>query len=435
MTTTPLQPVRPARGGRGGRRPGTVYVVVLGLAALVATIAIGAVATVRTRNRAANLEDAVGDARAYAWSAVELGRLEIANNPSWRSQYRNAANGLWFANRALDRGTIALTVVNPSGALDRADTDPVVVTGTGVRGPARQMARVTLNPVTTDVTCLDSAAFAVGGVSLGSATINGAGLVSSNGAITATNTKMWLNAEAAGLVTGITYNGTMKSLAGARTYPSASSVFGHYVANGTAIPYTSFPAITTGRGINGTVLSPTNNPFGGGTNASGIYVVDCGGQSFIVKSARIVGTLVLLNAGPDTAVQTSVNWAPAVANYPCLLVQGPLELAFNATELSEGTVKVNLNPAGTPYPWGSGGTTDADTSGKYPSTIDGLVYASGAVNTSGAPSVDQLITGGTLSTVGTLTLNYVNTYQASPPPGFYTVTMTVAPGSWRPYSD
>jgi hypothetical protein len=426
---------QPTRARQRRRRPrGTVYVVVLGLSVLVAAIALGATATVRTRNRVANLEDAIGDARAYAWSATELGRLEMATNPAWRTQHRNDVNGEWFTNRAFDRGAITLKVVNPAGSLDRADTDGVVLTATGVRGPARQMVQVTLTANPTAMTCLDSAAFAAGGVGLGSATIAGTGLVSSNGNVTATNAKVALNVEAAGQVTGATYSGSTKGGLTARTFPTAA-VFDYYKANGTTIPYTNFATITTGRGINANLLSPSGNPFGGGTNDKGIYVVDCGGQDFIVKSARIVGTLVLLNAGPNTAIQTNVNWQPAVANYPCLLVQGPLAIAFNATALSEGTVKVNLNPTGTPYPWGAAGTTDTDIVDSYPSTVDGLVYASGNVSTSGAPSLDQLIVGGTLSTVGTLTLNYANTYQLNPPPGFYQVTMTVSPGSWKPCSN
>jgi hypothetical protein len=327
---------------------------------------------------------------------------------------------------------MTLKVVNPAGSLDRADTDAVVLTATGARGGARQMIQVTLVPNPTPMTCLDSAAFAAAGVAAGTAVITGSGTLSTNGDITATSAVVDLNAEAAGTVSGATYTGTTRSRVPPRSFPDATA-FDYYKANGTSIPYASFPAISTGRGISGALLTPNNNPFAGSTNASGIYVVDCGGQDFTIDSSRIVGTLVLLNAGPNSGVTAAVNWVSAVDNLPCLLVQGSFAIKVNASTFKES--KVNFNPANNPYPWGSGGTTDTDTTDSYPATIDGLVYASGNVTTSGFPTVRQIVCGGTLSPTNTLTLSYNGVYRSSPPPGFRVINMNVLPGSWRPFSN
>ena len=87
-----------------------------------------------------------------------------------------------------------------------------------------------------------------------------------------------------------------------------------YKANGTTV--TGIP----GGGplsISRVLLSAASNPFSGGTNAKGIYVVNCSGNAVNISSCRIVGTLVLLNTSGVT-IQNQINWEPAVTGLPCL---------------------------------------------------------------------------------------------------------------------
>jgi hypothetical protein len=112
-------------------------------------------------------------------------------------------------------------------------------------------------------------------------------------------------------------------------------------------------------------------------------------------------------------------------------VKGNIALSYTTTPLSESTApKPNFNPGGTPYPY-PGGVVDVDKIDLYPSLIDGVVYVSGNLTTSGSPTVDCLVVGGTWSAGGTLTLNYDGAVYQNPPPGFGGAGMAPVPGSWK----
>src|SRR5205823_15057550 len=120
---------------------------------------------------------------------------------------------------------------------------------------------------------------------------------------------IWCNVEALGTIgNGGNFYGTKLGGAAPRTLPG-SGVFDYYVANGTSIPLTSLPTWSGTRALNGGVLAPTVNTIAGGTNADGIYVIDCQGQLFTIGNVRIVGTVVLLNCGGLT-IKSSVRWSP-----------------------------------------------------------------------------------------------------------------------------
>ena len=141
----------------------------------------------------------------------------------------------------------------------------------------------------------------------------------------------------------------------------------YYILNGTSITYASLPKQQAAN-IEKVVLSPNNNPYGSGlTSPTGIYVINCLGGNLRIRNARIVGTLVILNPGVFSVLE-SVNWEPAVANYPSLLVSGTAELAFTNTPLSESSLRVDFNQ-------------DTDKTDTYPSLIKGLIYASGDLTT------------------------------------------------------
>ncbi|HVT79557.1 MAG TPA: hypothetical protein VHM90_02780 [Phycisphaerae bacterium] len=404
------------------RNKGSVYIAILGLSVLVAVIGLGGIALSRAQARARDLQADTDEARAYAVDAIELARTIINADPNWRTDY---SNGNWFTSQPWGNGSFTLNVTDPAGALNNADTDPVVVTGTGAKGLALQKIQVTMAPVLTPYSCMYTSACAGGPISLGNTSISGAGsLISSLVAISASGASVYPNAESAGTVSGTSFYGTTTSLASPRTLPPAT-VFDYYNANGTAIPYSSLGG---GGTLQNCLLSPTSNPYGA-TNAKGIYIINCNFQNLTITNCRIVGTLLLLNAS-NVTIQPKINWTPAVANLPCLLVQGSITIKTDTTTLNEGGPIPNLNPASTPYPYpnGASNTTTTDT---YPSIIDGLVYVSGNLTTQSNPSIDNLIVAGTWNASGTLTLNPQAILQSNPPPGFRTVNMAVSPGSWK----
>jgi hypothetical protein len=351
----------------------------------------------------------------------------IAQDANWRETY---LNGGWPTSQAIGAGTLTLTVVNPSGPLNNSPTDPVILTGIGVKGVAQQRVQVTLEPSAAPLNCLGVSMLSGSAMSMTSATIQAnSQIVASNAGMVATLAHLWGNAEAVLTVAGATYHGTTTGSVAPRQLPDAH-VFDYYVSQGTAINILDLPYTSSYQIVN-RVLSPSSNPFPGGTNAQGIYVIDCKGLGLTIANSRIVGTLVLLNATSTCIVQASANWTPAVSNYPCLLVQGTLlQIMCGNTPLAEATTGANYNPPGTPYPY-PGGAWNTTTTDQFPSVIRGLVYTSGKVSTSNAPTAGILLAAGTVNCAQTLNLLYEPNIFANPPPGFRAGPMTVQPGSWK----
>ena len=181
------------------------------------------------------------------------------------------------------------------------------------------------------------------------------------------------------------------------------------------------------------LISPTVNPFGA-TNAQGIYIINCDGKDVIVGRSRIVGTLVFVNPGGNTAIQDSVVWEAAVYNFPALLTNDKLTIKMSSAGLSEAGLGFNFNPAGTPYPF-IGGTTNATTTDSYPSRITGLIYSTKDLEFSNTPNITGVVIANEKIDVKATSLNlsYGNTYLNDPPPGFDvgTITMKVVPGTWQ----
>ncbi len=187
------------------------------------------------------------------------------------------------------------------------------------------------------------------------------------------------------------------------------------------------------RVIDRQLLSPAVNPFGS-TNAKGIYVINCAGNDVVIGRSRIVGTLIFLNPGGNSAIQDSVCWEAAVYNYPALLTNNTLNIKMSSTGLSESSLGINLNPAGTPYPY-TGGVSNTTATESYPSRITGIVYSKNDLKFSATSSVTGVVMAANDIYVNatSLTLNYGSMYLNDPPPGFDagTISMKVAPGTWK----
>jgi hypothetical protein len=416
------------------KRRGATYIAVLGTTLVVMTLGLAGLITARSQARASGyLSDSV-DARLYAMTGIDFARLQIFQNSNWRTVY---SNGAWATNQAIGVGTLSVSVVNPNGALNRSLFDPVTVTATGVKNSATHISQVTLVASPVPFTCLNAAATANSAITLTLATVYGLNeVIASNLSVTAVNlSPIYPNIEAVAAIVGTGFQGTTTTGVTARTMPD-STAFNYYTSNGTAISISSLGSPAT---LQNVVLSPASNPYGTLADPQGIYVIDCQGQPITVSHCRIVGTLVLLNAGAASVVQGNVNLAPAVANYPCLLVQGSIAIQFDSTTtLQENqSPNTNFNPAGanppataTPSPWGSS-NYNSSTGDTFPSIISGLVYVSGNLTTSNAPAINVLVVGGTIASSGQLTLAYDPTYFNNPPPGFCTIPMVVSPGSWQ----
>ncbi len=264
------------------RQRGSIYVAILGLSLLAAAIGIGGIAVTRVQSRNNDLRNDIQEARAYAQTAIELGRTWIALDPSWRNDY---TNGNWVANQSFSNGSFTLNVVNPNGPLNNADTDPIILTGTGTKGIAVQQIQVTLNPVVLAVSSLNTAITA-GSINFQNATVIGGGSTAASlSTVIAANASVYPRVTAAGLVTGGSFNSGSTQNTAAPTMPD-SHVFDYYIAKGTAISYASIPTAGANAMIDQTLLSPGSNPITGATNANGIYVIDCQNNNLIIQNSH-----------------------------------------------------------------------------------------------------------------------------------------------------
>ena len=353
----PMRSIRPRRGG--------VYILVLGTCALVATVALGAVLASRAQARAADEMGDAAEARAYAQSVMELGRLWIAQDPDWRA---NRPNGAWITNQAFGGGRFSLSVTDPAdGNLANQPHDPVVMTATGTRGRARQMIEVTLKADPVPLPALRYAAHTAGQfhVRTGRLVISDGSTVSTDGSVR--NDGIITGSVEAGSAStvGAVWGRTTLGIA-ARGVPNPA-IIEKYAAIGTLI--------NPGSTIDRRVLAPGLNPWGA-TNPAGVYVIRSSGD-VMIRNSRIHGTLVIICPGRKVVVDSEVLLHPASPAYPALLVDGNLELQFTGGDglLSEAAESLNFNPTSAPY----NGMSDGDAADVYPSEIRGLVHATGTV--------------------------------------------------------
>ena len=129
------------------------------------------------------------------------------------------------------------------------------------------------------------------------------------------------------------------------------------------------------------LISPSVNPYGA-VNSKGIYVLNCSDKDIVIGQSRIVGTLVFINPGSNTAIQDTVVWEAAIDNFPALLTDDKLTIKITGGGVSEASVGRNLNPPGTPYPF-IGGVANATATDTYPSKITGLIYSADDLDFSG----------------------------------------------------
>ena len=412
-------------------RRGTLYLQVLAVTAIISMMALCAMHVVRLERRHADSRQDVEEAKLLARSAVELATNWINTNSSWRTMIINDTE---TPRSVLGNGTFSWSLYDQDGDLADSDADSVLLKGIGRVGNATQVESVLLDPKGTALDCL-AASLCVGDyVDFSGVAVTGNQFISSNNGISASSASIHVPARAVNSISGGTYNAGTQTGIAARQMPDPGSVFDYYIANGTLIDYSTLDSDTgSARQINRSVLSPANNPYGDGqTNPEGIYVIDCGGNRIRSQFSRIVGTLVLLNVGPDSRFFNSVFLEPAVANFPTLMVLGDFRMDFDSDNpLDESWAGRNFNPVGTPYQ----GQADTDQTDIYPCMVKGLIYISGNLqsNTNGSQDYDGvLLIGDAYNCVDPIDLRYNSTFFDNPPPGFSAgALMQISPGSWR----
>jgi len=405
---------------RTRRCGGSIYLHVLASSLLITILGLGSLAAARLQMRSTRLARDGAEARVYAVSAIEMGMLQIKQNPNWRALM---PNGIWLSNRELGTGRFTLQGTDPvDGVVSDSPYDPLVLTGTGTRGNASHTAQVTLvlniKPLAALNTCLCAS---------GLVKTNGGKQITAVGACVSTNGQLDNDgvidgsAEAQSIDHTGTVTGTLTVPGTSRPMPSAT-VFTDYIGKATAVPYAAT--------IEKVVLAPGCNPLGP-TDPNGLYVIDTGGGDLTLRNCRIYGTLIIQAVGRTVTVDEAILMQNYRANFPVLLVEGDLTLKFNSVvgSLSESACNTNFNPVGAPY----GGGTDSDKTDQYPDEIRGLVHVKGSIRLQQtARLVGVVICEGSVTCENTNTIVYDAGLYANPPMGYtYVDGMKVSPGTWK----
>jgi len=407
--------------------------MVVGTATIVMVVGLSALTAQRITRRAAIGSEDFAKAHIYAQSAIDLGLLTCNTDKTWRNV---KPSGTWFVDVPFGRGTIRLEAVDPvDGNLSTGSDDPVVFTGYGTIADAEYRLSVQARPY--GPRGLDVLAFAVHGhrrlqVNLLSSVTADAPLstnddVSNQGTITA-------DVEASqGVINLGVITGTIDGYVAAKDMPDPALI-DWYASRATVISTAQLNQKSGDYYMEKELLSPTVNPFGGGTNADGLYLIDCGGAGLIVSDTRIVGTLVVRNAGSNSGTEKGLLWEPARTDYPAMLIEGDFNFAHDAT-LSESSIGLNVNPSGL----AAGGVSNATATDVFPSTVKGLCYLTDDLGFAKSCTFQGAIVVGDLVTVGSVLLQYPTVTVThddnlinNPPPGFEKPWRPMVPvaGSW-----
>lgn len=392
--------------------------MVLGTALLVFVIGMSALLGVQVVGQTTAMRDDFAQARLLARSAIEYGLHLIATDTEWRT---TRTSGSWFKNKPVGPGTISLSGVDPVDAdLANSEVDPLVLTGTGRVGEAAYSLSVRLEPEQTPLDALRTVMHSAAGFTIGSAGRIDAtgGPVSSNGNVKVDG-QINGDLEAASVEKPQNVTGTVTAPAPAKALPGLD-VIELYIGRATQISYTS----TMEKGV----LSPASNPWGA-LNAEGVYYIDTGGGNLNISAVRLVGTLIVRTRGGRLRLSSHILMRSFRDDYPVLIVDGDLEIRFNASStMSETPLDVNFNPPGTPYN-GVSNTTKLDV---YNPRIYGLVHVRGEVNFTDEACVDGAVLCSAMRDLDKrIKLNHLPSLLTNPPEGYYVYEMRFVPGAWK----
>jgi len=419
-------PNHPTAGRRPSRfRRGSVYLAVIGISAIVVTIAVGAILAGRVESWSVRASNDAAEARLYALSAVEMGRLWISQDDKWRSK---RPNGVWAASQPFGKGTFTLEATDPvDGNVAGGWLHPVILKGTGIKGLARQKVRVTLNAVPVPLPALRYALHTAGQlhVDSGQKLIAFGATVSTNGSLRNDGVIVG-SVEAASASSTGTITGTLTLGAPPKSFPDPN-LAEMYAQRGTLI--------SPGNTIDKQVLSPGVNPYGA-TNPDGVYVIRSASSDLTIQNTRINGTLVVICPGHKVTLVGQLLFEPYRADYPALIVKGDVVFQYTSpgTPLSEAGLATNFNPPGAPYQ----GVTNTTITDSYPSEIRGLVHVTGSVLFSQSSKVRGAILCESAAPADAVRCNttaeivYDPNLYANPPEGYtQAVNMVVQQGSWQ----
>ena len=221
---------------RCSTRRGSIYIAVLGAATLVALIGLAALMALRIENRAAGDLNDLADARNCAQAAIEMGMFWVNQDPQWRT---TRPNGVWAAAVPIGRGKFTLEARDPiDNNIAVGANDPVILTGTGVKGRARCKLQARLEIQQTLGGCLEVAMHSKHNTVFDGSTVSADQAITANTDIEGKNgAAIYANVEATGAIKGGTYYKATNDSMTARLMPDPATALTYYLSNGTSIAY------------------------------------------------------------------------------------------------------------------------------------------------------------------------------------------------------
>ena len=224
----------------------------------------------------------------------------------------------------------------------------------------------------------------------------------------------------------------------------AASVFNDYLAAANpprTIPWnnTNFPSGVA----NFNVLTPTlATPNAITYQSDGLYLIQVPAATILtIDKCRLNCTLLIdAGAGSTVKVGSQTLWTPARADYPLAIIRGATNVQLDARGvggLSESALAKNFNPPGFPY----NAVSNATNTDIYDAYLNGVVHVIGTacitrlfpqLSTNGCIICDGPVIypgGGSAAPAAALKVDPL--IVASPPKGYYAVTMTPVTSSWR----
>jgi hypothetical protein len=406
-------------------RRGTIYLPLLATTMLVGVVALASIGLTQVQSRRAQQESDWAAAQLQAQNAIEGGLYFIDSRDTWRSMLNMGSPTLGFY---IGPNIATVDFSDPvDGDIGDSDEDDIVLTATGIKGDARHQTQVTVQALREPLAALGSCLHAAGDME-----IKGGAMVTVQSAPISTNGNAQIDGTVFGDVSALTasgggfVSGSLAIGASPADMPDAS-VIDIYASQATTI-------LNPGGTIEEFALGPGVNPWGV-VNADGVYVIDTEGHDITIKDARIWGTLIIRTNGHQVKLQNAVFMQPFRSDYPVLIVDGDLKIETeNATKvLDEAGANFNFNPVELPFE----GVSDADLTDTYPNEIHGLIHVTGEFELDKSPYINgAIICEGPATIQSSLTtLVHDESLYNSPPEGYTTIEMRIAPGTWRQVVD
>lgn len=405
----------PMRRSRRVSSRGGAYVLVLIMAMILTTLGLTAHLLVMQRLETQKLRSHATEADLIAMSAIDLALHDGVAKPDWSSSY---PSGQVLPETTIGAGSATVRYTDNSADPGGRKTLRAVAK----RAAALRILEVEADPILDPMPILSYAMTSRVDTIFDQVDFYANEPIHANDDVSATTSAVSADVNAVGWISGGQYKQSTNDSASTITIPSYAAM-SFYLAEGVAIPIGDIP----GDRIENALISPFHNPYGP-TSRNGIYVIQCAGRSLEIRDSRIIGTLVLHQAGSGTRIRDAVRMEKGEHGYPVLIVDGDLELSLGKSDLDEASTGVNFNPTGAP----SGGEEDNDLADTYQPIVQGLVFAGGRVAIEGPLNLEGLLIAGQIECRDRVFIVHDRGYVDTPPPGFGVVTgFTMVPGTWR----